>query len=108
MALSGIWRFASNRGEMGNDCRYDIRFPDGNTVTFNSRNGDLDEVTFARALVRDKFSVDLFESPLRTLVALGREHGFTPIVVYIPSAYTRLSDRADRYNSGFVIEQKRN
>jgi len=64
LALSGIWRFASNRGEKGSDFRYDIRFPDGNTVTFNSRNGDLDEVTYARALVCDKFSVDLFESPL--------------------------------------------
>jgi hypothetical protein len=63
-------------------------------VTFNSRNGDLDEVTYARWLVRDEFGVDLFEAPLQGLVALGREHGFTPIVLYIPSAYTAYRHQA--------------
>ena len=94
LALSGIWRSTYNRREKEIDFHYDIRFPDGNTVTFNSRNGDLDEVTYARALVRDEVSVDLFEGPLRSLVALGREHGFTPIVVYIPSAYTAYRHQA--------------
>jgi hypothetical protein len=88
LARSGIWRSAFNRREKEINFRYDIRFPDGNTLTFNLRNGDLDEVTYARALVRGEVSVDLFERPLRGLVALGREHGFTPIVVYVPSAYT--------------------
>ena len=88
LALSGTWRLAYNIGKKEINFRYDIRFPDGNTITFNSRNGDLDEVTYARWLVRDEFGVDLFEGPLQKLVALGREHGFTPIVVYIPSAYT--------------------
>src|SRR6185295_12416634 len=45
-------------------------------------------VTYARWLLRDEIGVNLFERPLGGLVALGREHGFTPIVVYIPSAYT--------------------
>ena len=94
LALSGIWRFAYNRGKKEINFRYDIRFPDGNTVTFNSRNGDLDEVTYARWLVRDEFGVDLFEAPLQGLVALGREHGFTPIVLYIPSAYTAYRHQA--------------
>ena len=94
LALSGIWRSTYNRREKEIDFHYDIRFPDGNTVTFNSRNGDLDEVTYARALARDEVSVDLFEGPLRSLVALGREHGFTPIVVYIPSAYTAYRHQA--------------
>jgi SGNH hydrolase-like domain, acetyltransferase AlgX len=100
LALSGIWRFAYNRDKKEIDFRYDIRFPDGNTVTFNSRNGDLDEVTYARWLVRDEVSVDLFERPLRDLVALGREHGFTPIVVYIPSAYTAYRHRAHFHDAG--------
>jgi hypothetical protein len=100
LALSGIWRFAYSRGEKEIDFRYDIRFPDGNTVTFNSRNGDLDEVTYARALVRDEVTVDLFERPLRGLVALGREHGFTPIVVYIPSAYTAYRHQAHFDDAG--------
>jgi hypothetical protein len=94
LALSGIWRSAYNRREKEIDFRYDIRFPDGKTATFNSRNGDLDEVTYARALVRDEVSVDLFERPLRSIVALGREHGFTPIVLYIPSAYTAYRHQA--------------
>jgi len=100
LALSGIWRSAYNRYEKEIDFRYDIRFPDGNTVTFNSRNGDLDEVTYARALVRDEVSVNLFERPLRSLVALGREHGFTPIVVYIPSAYTAYRHQAHFDDAG--------
>ena len=100
LARSGIWRFAYNRGKKEIDFRYDIRFPDGNTVTFNSRNGDLDEVTYARWLVRDEVSVDLFEQPLRGLVDLGREHGFTPIVVYIPSAYTAYRHQAHFHDAG--------
>jgi hypothetical protein len=100
LALSGIWRFAYSRGKQEIDFRYDIRFPDGNTVTFNSRNGDLDEVIYARALVRAEVSVDLFEQSLRGLVALGREHGFTPIVVYIPSAYTAYRHQADFDDAG--------
>ena len=100
LALSGIWRFAYNRGKKEIDFRYDIRFPDGNTVTFNSRNGDLDEVTYARWLVRDEVSLDLFEWPLRGLVDLGREHGFTPIVIYIPSAYTAYRHQAHFHDAG--------
>jgi len=53
--------------------------------------------------VRDEVSVDLFEPPLRSLVALGREHGFTPIVVYIPSAYTAYRRQAHFDDAG--VEQ---
>lgn len=88
LALAGVWRLAYDRNKKEIDFRYDIRFADGAKVTFNSRNGDLDEVTYARALVRDEVSVELFDQPLAELVALGRKHAFTPIVVYVPSAYT--------------------
>ena len=50
--------------------------------------------------MRDEVSVDLFERPLRGLVALGREHGFTPIVVYIPSAYTAYRHQAHFDDAG--------
>jgi hypothetical protein len=100
LTLSAIWRFAYSRGKKEIDFRYDIRFPDGNTVTFNSRNGDLDEVTYARWLVHDEVSVDLFERPLRSLVALGQEHGFTPIVVYIPSTYTAYRYQVHFHDAG--------
>lgn len=95
LALAGVWRLAYNRNKNEIDFRYDIRFPDGAKITFNSRNGDLDEVTYARALVRDEVSVDLFDRPLAELVTLGRTHGFTPIVVYVPSAYTAYEQLAE-------------
>jgi hypothetical protein len=95
LALAGGWRLAYDRNKKNIDFRYDVRFPDGTTRTFNSRNGDLDEVTYARALVRKEVDVGLFDQPLAELVALGKENGFTPIVVYIPSAYTTYRHVAD-------------
>jgi hypothetical protein len=88
VALAAAWRLAYDRGKKEIDFRYDVRFADGTSARFNSRNGDLDEVTYARALVRDEVSLELFDEPLRELAALGRAHAFTPVVVYIPSAYT--------------------
>lgn len=88
VVLAAAWRFAYNRDKKEIDFRYDIRFADGATATFNSRNGDLDEVTFARALVRNEVGLQIFDEPLAELVALGQAHSYTPIVVYIPSAYT--------------------
>jgi hypothetical protein len=88
VALAGAWRLAYDRSKKEIDFRYDVRFADGTSTTFNSRNGDLDEVTFARALVRDEVHLDLFDEPLQQLVVLGRSRKFTPIVAYIPSAYT--------------------
>jgi SGNH hydrolase-like domain, acetyltransferase AlgX len=38
--------------------------------------------------------------PLRDLVALGREHGFTPIVVYIPSAFTAYRHHVHLHDAG--------
>jgi hypothetical protein len=94
LGLAGAFRVAYGRRKKEIDFRYDIRFADGQSATFNSRNGDLDEVTYARALVRDEVSVDLFKAPLTDFVALGRENGFTPIVAYIPSAYTAYREQA--------------
>jgi hypothetical protein len=88
LALAGAWRLAYDRNKKSIDFRYDIRFPGGEIETFNSRNGDLDEVTYAAALVRGEVRLDLLDQPLIDLVALARAHQFTPIVVYIPSAYT--------------------
>lgn len=95
LALAAAWRLAYDRNKKDIDFRYDVRFPDGTTQTFNSRNGDLDEVTYARALVRKEVDVDLFDQPLIDLVALAKEHRFTPIVVYIPSAYTAYREVAN-------------
>ena len=70
------------------DFRYDVTFPDGVELAFNSANGDRDELQFARWLVADELSVDLFDDALEKLVALGEAHGFVPVVVYVPSSVT--------------------
>ena len=95
LALAGAWRLAYDRNKKSIDFRYDIRFPDGKTTTFNSRNGDLDEVTYASALVRNEVELDLLDQPLvdsRSLWAPALH--FVPIVVYIPSAYTAYREMA--------------
>ena len=68
LALAGAWRLAYDRNKKSIDFRYDVRFPDGETTTFNSRNGDLDEVTYAAALVRNEVALNLLDQPLVDLV----------------------------------------
>lgn len=100
VALAAAWRVAHAGDRQRIDFRYHVRFADGAVLTFNTRNGDLDEVAHARALVRGEIGLDVLDRPLAELVDLGRAHGFEPIVVYIPSAHTayqrvaRFEDRA--------------
>lgn len=70
------------------DFRYDVTFPDGVVLAFNSENGDRDELEFARRLVAGELGVDLFDDALQKLVRLGAAHGFVPVVVYVPSSAT--------------------
>ena len=70
------------------DFRYDVTFPDGVVLAFNSANGDRDELDFARRLVAGELGVDLFDDALQKLVRIGAEHGFVPVVVYVPSSAT--------------------
>ena len=70
------------------DFRYEVRFSDGETLEFNSENGDRDEVQYARWLVEGQLSTGLFDEALEKLMALSAQYGFLPVVAYIPSAYT--------------------
>lgn len=70
------------------DFRYEVRFSDGDTLEFNSENGDRDEVQYARWLVEGQLSTGLFDEALEEMMALSAQHGFKPVVVYVPSAYT--------------------
>ena len=64
--------------------RYDVAFADGTVVGFNSRNGDRDEVEFARRLASGAVGTELLDDALRGFVALAEEHGFIPLVTYTP------------------------
>jgi hypothetical protein len=101
VALAAAWRYADRRSKKEIDFRYDIRFPDGATTTFNARNGDLDEVTFARTLVRNEVRLEILDEPLAELVALGRDRSFEPIVAYVPSAYTAY-DHLAKFEDGEI------
>jgi hypothetical protein len=71
--------------------RYAFRFPDG-PIGFNRENTDLDEVEHARALRDGKISLAVVEEGLERFVALAKRHGFAPVVLYTPSAYTAYGD----------------
>lgn len=83
---------ARQRGEI--DFQYRIALANGVTVPFNTRNGDRDEVRFARRLQEGGVSLAVFDDALGEFVDLAREQGFVPIVVYIPSAYSGYGERA--------------
>ncbi len=82
------WWLAASAKQSEIDFQYEVRFADGSTLGMNSRNGDRDEVEFARMLVDGSLGGDLLEDALRALVGLGESHGFEPVVVYTPSAYS--------------------
>lgn len=88
LVLAGTWFFAASQQEGEIDFRYDVHLPEGNVVTFNSQNGDRDEVLFARRLAEGTVSTDLFDDPLKAYSELAREHGFEAVLTYTPSAYT--------------------
>jgi len=69
------------------DFRYDLDFGDA-IVPFNTANGDLDEANFAAAMWQGKGDLRLFDRGLEELVQLGKDHGFLPILVYTPTAYS--------------------
>lgn len=56
-------------------------------LSFNEENTDKDEVVFAKKLMNNDISLNLFDNALKAFVKLGMDYDFTPIVVYIPSAH---------------------
>jgi hypothetical protein len=73
--------------ENGGDFTYTITGPEG-AIMLNSNNADEDEVIHARKLVTKEVSLDVFDEGLLKFKELSEEFHFTPIIVYIPSAYT--------------------
>lgn len=68
--------------------RYRIRTADGKTIAFNSKNSDLDEVEYARYIVDGRANLEIFTQPLEAFKNLALEQHFTPVVTYLPSAYS--------------------
>jgi len=83
-----VWRLREAVARSEIDFQYVVRFADGSQVGMNSRNGDRDEVEFARQLTEGRLSTALFDDALERFVALGDRRGFVPVVLYTPSAYT--------------------
>lgn len=72
--------------------RYDLRFDGGVRVPFNVDNDDASEVRSARMLRKGGISLAAVDLALERFAALSREHGFTPILTYSPSAYSTYAD----------------
>jgi len=76
--------------------RDDINFryrvvADGSPVDMNPFNADMDEVKNARRLHAGEIDTAVWDSALEDFARLATEHGFSPVVAYIPSAYTAYS-----------------
>lgn len=66
--------------------RYNFKIGD-TLVPFNRDNADTDEVEAARSLIADPAGLHLFDAPLEKFAALGKAHGFVPVLAYVPPAY---------------------
>ena len=73
------------------DFHYKLKF-DGATVPFNIQNADESEVRYARMLKNGRIDFSPFDEALANFAALARQHGFTPVLAYSPSAYTGYAD----------------
>jgi hypothetical protein len=73
------------------DFHYRLRFPD-TTVEFNVENRDQGEVVFARRLRSGEISPAVFDRALEGFATQARQHGFQPLVIYSPAAYTAYAD----------------
>jgi lysophospholipase L1-like esterase len=86
--------------------RYEVRFPGGKELEFNTNNADRDEVQFARRLREGQLGPDLMEDALASFLALAREHGFVPVVVYTPSAYTAYEELSHFDDPGIEADMR--
>lgn len=86
------WHLAVSAEKREIEFRYTVRFPEGRELEFNTNNADRDEVMFARRLREGQLGPELMDDGLTAFLALSRQHGFVPVVVYTPSAYTAYAE----------------
>ena len=73
--------------------RYRVRLG-SEEILFNRGNADLDDLEYARRLRGGNISLTAFDEALERFLALGRTHGFQPVVSFTPAAYAVYRDRA--------------
>ena len=83
------------------DFRYTVMVQ-GKPVAMNVANQDTDELIVARAVAEGKLSPELYRPPLVEFVRLSEEHGFIPLVIIVPNAYT-IYDRTVSYNDPSIM-----
>lgn len=88
-AVELLWRQIDRSS--GLDFRYSVQGPDGR-VAMNIANSDRDEVRYARRFQSGELSPAILEPALDTFRDLAREHGFTPIIMLIPGAFTAYAE----------------
>jgi hypothetical protein len=71
--------------------RYALQF-EGTERSFNVDNSDRDEVIHALVLEQGAIELFTFDDALTAFMDLSAEYDFTPVVIYIPSAYTAYAD----------------
>lgn len=75
------------KSDSGPDFRYSAMVQ-GQRVPLNVRNGDRDELRYARMVSEGRLSPALYEESVADFVVLARDNGFVPLVVMVPAAYT--------------------
>jgi len=73
------------------DFGYELEFDDA-SVRFNPDNRDRNEVRYARSVLAGEVELEILRPGLEAFTALAREHGFVPLVTYMPSVYTTYRD----------------
>ena len=84
------------------DFHYTVKGKDGSSVAFNPVNNDRDEPYHADRLAKGEISLDLFIPPLEEFVALAKENGFVPAVLYLPSTHTVYGDFVEFTDPGMA------
>jgi hypothetical protein len=87
--LSELWSRYDAQRDL--DFRYDLVFED-RRVAMNPANQDTFEVVNGRQLESGEISLDVFDEALQRLLELSKQHDFTPVVTYSPSAQTAYAD----------------
>ena len=59
-----------------------------NIIPFNPGNENIDEPIYADKVRSGEISFDIYSEALRNFSDLSKQYKFTPVVLYLPSAYT--------------------
>ena len=100
LVAAGIWDLTTTFMDRFNskDDAYDFTYTvavNGRRISMNINNTDLDEIHHAYELANDNISLSMWDQALASLVDLANANNFTPVVTYLPSAYTAYEDSVE-------------